>query len=96
LVQHLAGPQDGKARERDEVVNVGRSLPARPDRHRAVVAGIARPCEQQIERFQRSLALLGYVLGIDLLQTEDVGLEPFQCGSQDASAGLERQRRPGR
>jgi hypothetical protein len=71
----------GKARKRDQVVDIGNPVTfAGSCRHTCVIC-VSGTGKQLIERCQTSPIAASYMLRIDLLEAQDIGLQALKGGS---------------
>ena len=82
--------RDGPAAERHQIVLVREMLPAGTERNRPMEISVRRSFQNAIKADQRPVAVSREVLGIDLLQAEDIGRQAIELRAQGADAARQR------
>ena len=77
--------------QRDEIVDIERADAALAQRAGALEGGVRRSREDGIEIPQLAGGTLAAFLRIDLLETEDIGVQARQLGLQGRAPGIDRE-----
>ena len=89
LVPDFTMRMNGKAGERDEIVDIGDAVARAPRSRNPRIFRVGGPGQKKFERAQTAAALSGYVLAVDLLEAQDISIQPLKCRAEDSGAHVQ-------